>query len=265
MVRLCHFSCLYMLNSFFLSSEGPVCPAKLPEWIDRQNQESIRSQKVSSLINQERPLEEIIKDVKNISVPISHLEIVEYLAKKHGTLKTAIDKECDTEMAQFACQNSRVLAILADDSDFLIFPGHWRYFSLRDLNQKTFETKEYNRKALRDNLDLNDKELVLLSTLNGNDVISFDRDTFYFHKSLIEERHSALKRFPAIAKYIKEEHLFDSKNLFTEVAKRIFIRKYKMDVKGCTRKVHDSFDFYDIVSMLSILFIYFLINYSFLI
>jgi len=195
MVSLCHFSCFYMLHQFIFSSEGPVCLAKLPEWIDRQNQESIRSQKVSSLINQECPLEEIIQNVKNISVPISHLEIVEYLAKRHETLKTAIDKECDTEMAQFACQNSRVLAILADDSDFLIFFGHWRYFSLRDLNQKTFETKEYNRKALRDNLGLNDQELVLLSTLNGNDVISFDRDTFYFHKSLIEERRCASKRF----------------------------------------------------------------------
>jgi len=221
MVGLCHFGCLYMLHPFIFSSECPVCSAKLPEWIDRQNQESIRSQKVSSLINQERPLEEIIKDVKNISVPISHLEIIKYLAEKHGTLKTAIDKECDTEMAQFACQNSRVLAILADDSDFLIFPGHWRYFSLRDLNQKTFETKEYNRKALRDNLGLNDQELVLFSTLNGCDVIYFDRDTFYFHTSLIEELRSASKRFPAIAKYIKEEHLFESNNLFTDVAKRL--------------------------------------------
>ncbi|KAL7050609.1 hypothetical protein ACKWTF_004145 [Chironomus riparius] len=229
-------------------NEGPVFPAKLSEWINRQNQEFTRAKNVLELINQERPLEEIIERVKNIEVPISHFEIVESLAKKYGTLKTAVDKECDTEMAQYACQDPLVLAILADDSDFLIFPGNWRYFSLRDLDQKTFETKEYNRVALRENLGLNDQELVLLSTLNGNDVISFDKDSFYFHKKLVKERYSCLQRFPAIAQYIKDNNLLDKKNLLADVANRLFDWKFKLDANGCIGKVRDSFKFYDVAS-----------------
>ena len=252
-----------LLNIIF-HTEGPVFPSKLPVWIERQNRNSIRSRKVLEIINQERLLDEIshIHHVKNINIPISHLEIVEYLAKKYGTLKTAIDKECDTEMAQYACQEPRVLAILADDSDFLIFPGNWRYFSLCDLNQKTFETKEYDRVALRENLGLTDQELVLLSTLNGNDVISFDKDSFYFHKRLVEDRYTASKRFPAIAKYIKDNHLLDSNN--ADIANRLFDWKFKTDVKGCIRKVRDSFKFYD-VSMLSTLFVSQLIIVSFIV
>lgn len=206
--------------------------------------------KVTNQIDQKQSLKEITQNIRDIPVPISHLEIVEFLARKYGTLKTALDIECDTKMVQFACQQSRVLAIIADDSNFLIFAGNWRYFSLRDLDHKTLMTKEYNRKALRENLELNDQELVLLSTLNGNDVISFDRDTFYFHKSLIEDRFSASERFPAITKYIKENQLFSSDNLYVDIAKRIFLWKFKTDVEGYTRKVRDSFDFYNIVSLL---------------
>ena len=189
------------------------------------------------------PLDHFSKHDADLPTTISHLEIAFDLAEKYGTLKTAMDRECDAEMAQFACRNSRVLAILSDDTDFLIFSGNWKYFSLQELDHETLKTKEYSRKALRYYLNLNDQELVLLSTLNGNDVIRFD-DISYFHKSLrIRNHFDPALRFPALARYIKYHQLCQIPYFEPIVAVSVF--------KNCTseqfKKVRDSLAFYDIV------------------
>jgi len=211
--------------------------------MQRQNQRCEASKKLLDKIYLNTPLDHFSKHDADLPTTISHLEIVEELARKYGTLKTAMDRECDAEMAQFACRNSRVLAILSDDTDFLIFSGNWKYFSLHELDHETLKTKEYSRTALRDYLNLNDQELVLLSTLNGNDVISFD-DISDFHKSLrIKNRFDPSARFQALAKYIRNKQLSTSENLETTVARTIFKKFTPKDVE----KVRDSLAFYDIV------------------
>ncbi|XP_070506853.1 uncharacterized protein [Chironomus tepperi] len=222
-------------------SDGPVTEVKLPKWMEKQNSQYEKLQSVMDKINERHPLKEIISKDQDLMSPTSHLKLVKHVAKLYGTLIYGMDRECDLEMAKFACENPRVLAILADDSDFLIFPGNWRYFSIRDLNQETLDTKEYSRVALRKTLKLNDKELVILSTLHGNDVISYD-DTFRFHKSLIHQRNNPALRFPAIAQYIKERQLVMSRNMHSLIAYAIFRSNYDSYVK----KIKDSIEFYDI-------------------
>ena len=187
-------------------------------------------------------MEQIIESIKDYPKTISHSKIAKGLAKKYGTFNKAMDRECDTEMAKFACKNSRVIAILAEDSDFLIYPGNWKYFSIRSLDQETLSTKEYSRTALRKTLKLNDKELVILSTLNGNDVITF-KDTFRFHKSLIKERYNPALRFPAIAQYIKDRQLIMSKNMHSLIAYGLF----RSQSGSYVNKVKESIELYDIV------------------
>jgi len=215
----------------------------------KQNAEYDKSQEmVSDRIDKRWPLKEIIKTAggEELISPTSHLKFTEALAQKYGILKTAMNRECNAEMTQFAHQNHRVIAILADDSDFLIYPGKWSYFSLRDLDQETLETKEYSRQALRNKLRLNDEGLVLLSTLNGNDVISYDKDTYRFHKSLVQKRGDSQQRFPAIAKFIKDRQLLlKDENVATVIAKALFnSTNHKL-----VQKVKASINFYDIVSI----------------
>lgn len=219
---------------------------KLPTWMERQNNQYERSQSVMDKINQKCPLKEIISNNEELISPTSHLKIVKKVASIYGTVVYGMDRECDSEMAKFAFENPNVLAILGDDSDFLIYPGNWKYFSLRDLNQETLDTKEYSRIALRKTLKLNDKELVILSTLNGNDVIAYD-DTFRFHKSLIHQRNNPALRFQAIAHYIKDRQLLLSKNLFSHLAYAIF----RSNNDSYVKKVKESLDFYDIVCILN--------------
>ena len=215
---------------------------KLTEWMKRQNERYYKSICIIDKINQNYSLDDIINSERDMPSVTSHLYIVEVLAEKYGSLTLSINRECDAEMAQFAYRNPRVLAILADDSDFLIYPGNWRYFSLRDLNQESLQTMEYNRHALRDYLQLNDNELILLSTLNGNDVIRFD-DTFRFHKSLIQQRNNAALRFSAMADFIKDSRILQSRDLYRDVARLI----YGNNSQSCVQKIRDSFEFYDIV------------------
>lgn len=194
------------------------------------------------------PINGIIKGEKDVPYPISYLEIVEELAQKYGKLKTSINHECDAELVQYACKNSRVLAILSDDSDFLIYPGNWRYFSLDAMNHETLKSKEYNREALRNYLGLNDHEMVILSTLNGNDLISFE-ETFEFHKSLrLKNRFDTSTRFSKLARYIKDRklHSIECEDLNERISRVIFRNSSPNNV----RRVKDSMGFYDVVRIL---------------
>lgn len=98
----------------------------------------------------------------------------EIIASKYGELNHSIDNECDLELAAYATKND-VLAVLADDTDFLIFEGQWRYWSTKEINDETLMTKEFNKIALRNHLNLTEKQMPLLATLNGNDIIKSDR------------------------------------------------------------------------------------------
>lgn len=111
------------------------------------------------------------KNAAQICRVTSIYELLEDIARQYGSMTMAIDAECDTEIAEYASTNPAVLAVLAEDSDFLIFPGNWRYFSLRYLDRNSLITNEYNRRALRHELKLNDKELACLSTIGGNNFI----------------------------------------------------------------------------------------------
>lgn len=215
----------------------------MSEWTRRQNDRYDQSIKIIDQINRNCSLDSIINAEKNLPSVTSHLLMAEVLADKYGTFKISLNRECDAEMAKFAYENPRVMGILADDSDFLIYPGNWRYFSLRELNQETLSTMEYNRFALREHLQLNDNELVLLSTLNGNDVIRFD-DTFRFHKSLIQQPKNPALRFTAMADFIKKSKILQSRYLYKDVARLI----YDNNSQSYVQKIRESFEFYDIVS-----------------
>lgn len=216
----------------------------MSEWTRRQNDRYEKSIRIIDQINQNYSLDDIINAENDLPSLTSHLYMAEVLADKYGTLKISLNRECDAEMAKYACENPRVVAILADDSDFLIYPGNWRYFSLRELNQESLSTMEYNRFALREHLQLNDNELVLLSTLNGNDVIRFD-DTFRFHKSLIQQRNNAALRFTAMTDFIKDNtQILQSRYLYRDVARLI----YGNNSESYVQRVRESFEFYNIVS-----------------
>lgn len=188
--------------------DGTLIHQKLDVWKQRQDRKYGNCIDVMENIYKEIPLNIIVAfNPHDIPKTTMHRKIIEEKAKKYGKLIKSELKDCDTEIARFAINNQRVLAVLADDTDFLIFPGKWRYFSVRNLNYLSFETMEYNRIALRRYLNLNDDQLIILSSINGNDIVNFD-EVIPFHRALIGFKHRFCNaRFPALADFIRSTSL----------------------------------------------------------
>lgn len=137
----------------------------------------------------------------------SGLESIELLAKQYGKRIVTVTKECDAELARYACNNKSVIAVLADDTDFLIFPGKWKYLSIGELNLKNLRTKEFSRTALRQYLGLNDKQLIVFSTIGGNDIVKYDwvQHCHGYKVGNHSRRGDVNAKFVAIANMIKNE------------------------------------------------------------
>lgn len=82
-------------------------------------------------------------------------------------------RECDLEIAEYAFRN-KCMAILAQDSDFVIFNSANYYWSMKHFNLHRMTTKTYDRNILASILGITTNHLPLLASLLGNDVISYD-------------------------------------------------------------------------------------------
>lgn len=172
---------------------------KYQTWISRQNQRYDEHIEVIDCINSGSPVDEIISMFDDkLNGFSSVIPIIESMARKHGVLKFAVDKDCDVQMASYASENN-VLAILSDDTDFLIFKGDWKFWSINKLKVETMKTFELNRKGLRSTLRLNDDQLITLPTIAGNDTIRFDeiKEAIGIHF-----RFTPPLKFPNIARFI---------------------------------------------------------------
>ncbi|CAO1380752.1 unnamed protein product [Diamesa serratosioi] len=204
---------------FFM--DGPIREEKYSTWRCRQNLRYDSCNDILDDVERGMNLSMIIKKESNNCYKIPNIStfipILEEKAKTYGTLHKTYTVECDLEIAAFASNNPAVLAVIAHDSDFLIFPGDWRYFSINMLNIDTLITKEFNRTALRESLGLNDKQLVVFATLASNDVIKYE-EVKHFHNEIAGTRTLAKYKFPAIAKIIKEQLNIGRKKIPLEIA-----------------------------------------------
>lgn len=183
---------------FFL--DGFITKTKFTTWASRQNQKYSSNYQIMDMIYQEFPLSTIISNHGSKIYTNTLLSAIEGACIKFGRLHYTVSLECDQEIAQFAYQNKRVLAVFSKDSDFLIFPGNWRYFSTSDIDLKTLKTIEFDRKALRRHLKLESYQMAIFATVAGNDIIQH-AELIKFHKTFDNQPNEKL---PAIADYIRK-------------------------------------------------------------
>lgn len=145
----------------------------------------------------------------------------------HGMAAVAHDKcdqfyrstkhEADLEIARYAKQH-QVMAILSNDTDFLIFDGSWRLWStehIRITRANRLITTEYNRKSIKKVLSLSNRQLPLFATLMGNDItnqkiINIKIESFF--KAIDPSKH----RIHNIADYVRD--LSDDIDNFTIIS-----------------------------------------------
>ncbi|KAG5684499.1 hypothetical protein PVAND_013729 [Polypedilum vanderplanki] len=237
--NLMHNLSLYCELVFFL--DGPVQMQKFDTWVNRQNDRYKNCIQIIDFIYERNlTLNEIVNCVRPASLT-THLSVIKHIAKKYGQIYTTVTKECDAEIARYACLNPRVIAVLADDSDFLIFTGNWKYLSIKQLDHNTLITKEYNRRALREHLQLNDLELVILSTLGGNDLIKFE-EVEKLHMKLVGKRNLCQFRFPALAQMIKNDLPKRHWDLIITIARIIFQNTHS----SILQRIHESLDMFNL-------------------
>lgn len=61
------------------------------------------------------------------------------VAKEFGDLKKTYYVECDMAIADYAGKNN-ALAVIGDDTDFIIFEGNWKFWSASDMDMQNITT-----------------------------------------------------------------------------------------------------------------------------
>ena len=212
--------------------------------IARRNEKYKEAIEIIDKVYDGQSLETIIESSWEVPRLTTFLNMIEETVRKFGKLIVSVTKECDTELARFANNDPSVLAIVANDTDFLIFSGTWKYFSLVDIDLEHLTTIEYSRSALREHLGLNDKQLFILSTLGGNDIIKRD-EVYQFHKDNCGTR--AFEKFPWIAPYIKNNLPMQFYPLIDAIAKNV-LRDNRQMTKD---RIHDSLAQYSTVRVIA--------------
>lgn len=158
--------------AFFI--DGPVQKDKKETWFNRRDFEYQKCISILDEIAKNTPLPEIIyyKSNQIAAHNLTH-PLMKEVVKEFGSIFTIRDVECDLALAAYATEN-QALAIFANDTDFLIYPGNWKYWSIKDISEE-MKTVEYNRNALRSTLGLSQSQLPLFATLGGNGEISYFR------------------------------------------------------------------------------------------
>lgn len=140
------------------------------------------------------------------------------ICEKYGVVHVCSNSKYIAEVVKHS-NETNAMAIVGNNSNFLIFRGNWRYWSCRHIGlmQCDWSTIEYNRSALLECLNLTRAQMPMLATLAGNDFITPGRD---FNKKMHGDR------FLNLANYVRQ-----IPNVLTSVEKQNLL----MDIFGSCR------------------------------
>ena len=223
---------------FFL--DGAIQDTKFGTWAKRQNMKYDLNLEIMDQIYDELPLRDVVRKYGSLVYTNTLLSAIEASCKKFGQLHYAVDQECDFEIAQYSYENPRVLAVFSNDTDFLIFPGNFRYFSTKDLNFSSLKTKEFDRKVLHNHLGLTNFQRAIFATIAGNDIVPF-RDLQNFHMNF---GFTNKRKFPGIANYIKFN--FSNMEILTLVVNFIAKEIYGNAYEKFAHKIGNSIKSYQV-------------------
>lgn len=157
-------------SSLVFFSDLNIQEGKVDEWLNRRDEEFLVYTELYNLIDSHITLKEIIErqsDRKSLSSTFYGMAVI---AREYGQFYHSIRRECDLEIANFA-KNNNALAVISNDTDFLIFDGNWRFWSSQDIIviQNRPKTIEYNRNGIANICSLAKHQLPLFATLLAND------------------------------------------------------------------------------------------------
>lgn len=148
---------------------------------------------------------------------------------KYGEVVIATHVDCDAAIAQYAAHEN-ALAVVANDSDFLIFDGQFQWWESNSMRMDSMQANAFDRHKLLDLFNLTHAQMKYLATMAGND----------YTKHLIKYRPN----FYAISDYCRSTH-FDADVMINLPRMLNFMKigqHQQQDAMDCALKSIQSYD-----------------------
>uniref|UniRef100_A0A336MBB3 CSON013630 protein n=1 Tax=Culicoides sonorensis TaxID=179676 RepID=A0A336MBB3_CULSO len=217
--------------------DGPIINNKQETWFNRKQTKYNQKLKFFDKINEEGTI--AIENLKYLTPPMSLIKsLLKKIAKEFGPLIISMEFECDSVLAAYATKNN-AYAVLTDDTDFLIYPGNWKVWSIKALDKYKFNTLQYNPVTLRRALGLTELQMPLFAALCGNDIISNEL-LERFHRSFQNDHH----KFMNIANFVKKLPVQLTDENWNEIGTSVFSQNENFETK--IELLKESYEMYDI-------------------
>lgn len=205
---------------------------KIKKIVSRRNYDHNLSKKLYDSIDSGMTLNKLLNNMSPGALTTSFHGLC-MIAKQFGDVYLANEHECDLELAQYATEHN-VMAIISNDTDFLIFAGQWKLWSSEikiydnrtkidkqmKKTTKRFETIEYNRNGIFNICSLSQHQLPLLATILGNDITEIYNKRLTEICKKVDPNGSTLKNAASIVQKI---YASDAKNMdITYIVQQIF-------------------------------------------
>lgn len=176
---------------------------KIEEWMNRRDKDLEIFTDLYDKIICGKTLQELIDETTERKALSSTFYEMSVIAQHFGEFNYSIEYECDLEIAQYVNNNNNVIAVITNDTDFLIFAGwRWHFWSSQEIQitpSNQLKTVEYNRNGIQKVCSLSTHQLPLFATLVGNDFTHI----YYDELCRFASSYGPLKyRIQNIARYV---------------------------------------------------------------
>lgn len=149
-------------------SDGRVQNDKCEWWCKKQDNHYKAVQFILSkniIYNDARTIKKYLR-FKCLILLQSVIQMIKH--KNFGEVYVSMEVECDRSIAKHAL-DSKALAVVSDDTDFLIFCGDFQIWNSSSLILSKYSVEHIDREKLSDNLRLNRDQMKKFATIAGND------------------------------------------------------------------------------------------------
>lgn len=177
-------------------------------FIPKREEEYRKHVKLLKRIDEYVPIRKIL-DMKNRVVPDIRATLsVEHnalkLGKQYGEVYINYVRH-NQEIAQYANTHKEdVLAIIAGDTDFLVFEGEFEYWPAIKLNLKELMGVRVCRQTVWDELDVTPQQLAMVGALAGSIYLPHYTDELKAFYERIEHAGPEFSKIPDLAAYVRK-------------------------------------------------------------
>uniref|UniRef100_A0A336MD79 CSON013631 protein n=1 Tax=Culicoides sonorensis TaxID=179676 RepID=A0A336MD79_CULSO len=141
--------------------DGPIVYKTQETWFNKKQNKYNQRLKLFDRMNENGLI--AVQNIKYMTPPNSLIKsLLREVAKDFGPLIISTEYECDTVLAAYATKNN-AYAVLTDDTDFLLYPGNWKVWFIKDLDKINFNILQYDPAILRNTLGLAELQMPLFA------------------------------------------------------------------------------------------------------